>query len=638
MKKDWFSFIFIILFCFPAEAGAIAVHGKIDSGPIGKNIEVYYDKTNSLTIKDIVNPAFSGRFERQTRKIPILGFYPDTVWGRFTLENDTSQNVEIVLEHRHILTERFTLFVPKTNGYSSQIFDKNIKNEISIAYRNPIFQVKVPPGKNQYYFKLEGIHKSCELHIWSKKQFRAQMPFGALLPGLFTGGFIILVIYSLILFATLKDFSQLHFTVLMLAVFLIELNDKNILLDLNPTFRTALVIIASISSVMFARSFMKIASYDSIMDRQLKFTQHLGLLSLFASITASPEQSGLIIFLFTMVAIFMIALALVKGYLAGTRESRHLIYTGIPLLLGGAYASTIVVGITPAIPSHEWILMSTLLLQIIAFSISQADYMIENKKAEASAIETRKAASAVQSGLLNYPGRMGIIECFSSFRSAENMGGDWFGHYLDPTKTRTFILIGDVSGHGVSSALVSAAVAGAIQATINDLQTSQLNCYDAVNKLASVANSVVQKIGGDQSGLWMSMSIIAFDNSNLQGIYLNAGHPQIYLIKRNDLIRIHTKGSLLGSHSRNFGTLPLQFETGDKLFLFTDGLLENSSSKGRRYSISKLIRQLQDTRSAKNLIRVIELETEKLWVNGASSDDCTLLTVEILDYKLPKVS
>jgi len=183
LKKDWFSFIFIILFCFPAEAGAIAVHGKIDSGPIGKNIEVYYDKTNSLTIKDIVNPAFSGRFERQTRKIPILGFYPDTVWGRFTLENDTSQNVEIVLEHRHILTERFTLFVPKTNGYSSQIFDKNIKNEISIAYRNPIFQVKVPPGKNQYYFKLEGIHKSCELHIWSKKQFRAQMPFGALLPG-----------------------------------------------------------------------------------------------------------------------------------------------------------------------------------------------------------------------------------------------------------------------------------------------------------------------------------------------------------------------------------------------------------------------------------------------------------------------
>lgn len=52
------------------------------------------------------------------------------------------------------------------------------------------------------------------------------------------------------------------------------------------------------------------------------------------------------------------------------------------------------------------------------------------------------------------------------YRSAEKMGGDWVSYEFDERMGRLYMCVGDVTGHGIPFALVTAAAAGAVKLVV----------------------------------------------------------------------------------------------------------------------------------------------------------------------------
>ncbi len=70
--------------------------------------------------------------------------------------------------------------------------------------------------------------------------------------------------------------------------------------------------------------------------------------------------------------------------------------------------------------------------------------------------------------------------------------------------------------------------------------------------------------------------------------------------------------------------------TGDRLFVYTDGLIEAADSRGREFGPDRLAREIAATRGLP-LAACVEsvASTAALWSNGALHDDLSILALEI---------
>jgi len=109
----------------------------------------------------------------------------------------------------------------------------------------------------------------------------------------------------------------------------------------------------------------------------------------------------------------------------------------------------------------------------------------------------------------------------------------------------------------------------------------------------------------------------------------NAGHWPAIVVGRGGVLRIESTGLPLGMfHEFEFSATRLHLETGDMLFLYTDGLSEARRADGE-YGVDRvahLVRQ-QGTRRPSDLIAAC-LDDLHAFADGPALDDLTLLAMQ----------
>ena len=501
----------------------------------------------------------------------------------------------------------------------------------------------VPPGNHTYYLKITGHHKSFEFYVWSPREFQGQLVLGFGIPAFLIGGLWILLIYIFVLMLTMRNISHLFFITMMVDVVILEIHDKNIY---RPTFldpentRALLVAIAAYFSIFFATTYLNTKEhFPKFYKRIMTLAGHLGFVMLLSLVT--PINASIMSHLSGIFAIGVSTIAITISLRNKIREAYHLVFAGAPVLSCGLLIVGIITGIIPGFQHHEWLLLATLNGLVITFSLGLGDRLVQSiEKANKQALEFQKKqlvqlqhqreASAVQKGLLGHESRVGRGAVQASYRSADATGGDWYGQFHDRRHGRIYLLIGDVTGHGTPSALVTSAVAGAMQATIETLSQEELSQDEALVRLVHLADLVVKKVGG-KTDRWMSMSFIAIDEATLEGSYLNAGHPQSYIMSGGKLRPILAAGSLLGFPEPTFGRASFSLQEGDILFMYTDGLLENRGPSGERMTVRHLLKKLQSSKTCQSLVESIEQTTEDLWSGRTRDDDVTMLAFQVLE-------
>lgn len=255
----------------------------------------------------------------------------------------------------------------------------------------------------------------------------------------------------------------------------------------------------------------------------------------------------------------------------------------------------------------------------------------EIREAQARQEKDMEAARAVQQTLLPTSLRFPGFETAAHWMTADQTGGDWYSGYYDDRDGIAYLFLGDVTGHGFASALVTGLVHGAVTSVFKTSQTDGGIKPDEMLKRISRAVNVVVHESASRSVRAMSMVCLAINPQNGEVHMINCGHPQVYLIKSDKVEVLLGSGSLLGFHDEvDFKVEKFHIEKGDRLFVYTDGVLENGRSNGRAISFAKLRRILrQPEKSVQEIQADIVSLLKSTWQDSPIEDDYTLVLMQL---------
>ena len=217
------------------------------------------------------------------------------------------------------------------------------------------------------------------------------------------------------------------------------------------------------------------------------------------------------------------------------------------------------------------------------------------------------------------------LEWGARFVPEEEVGGDYFdAAYLDAN--RVAILFADVSGHGLSAALITAIIKTTFQSWTERGGTLEEFLCGLNQRLFNL--TPMQSFAAVAAGI--------FDVSSMEFTYGNCGHnPEPYLIRaagEQPLALNGAKNMILGALEEiSPVTAPLQLHPGDTLFFATDGITEASNPYGEEFATKGLEdflarnRALSVDEMVQRLIDDVEIHSQ----NAVENDDRAVLAFRV---------
>ncbi len=247
-----------------------------------------------------------------------------------------------------------------------------------------------------------------------------------------------------------------------------------------------------------------------------------------------------------------------------------------------------------------------------------------------------EAAAWIQQSLLPNPGTIYGLNFDSLFIPCRVIGGDIFSYFPVGKHHLAFYSL-DVSGHGIPAAMLSVTVSKTITTMpfheARFFSGSDGPGYNSSISPASMArelNLLFQQTDTVEQYFTMAYGIVDRRNGNV--VLTQAGHPYPVLVPAKG------EAKLLGSGGLPVGLLPdadymedcYQIEPGDRLFLYTDGIIECTNAQGDRFTQEKLLRFLSEGRdmSLKKLMRKMGEELVRFHGDHSFEDDVSILAME----------
>ncbi|HUS30971.1 MAG TPA: SpoIIE family protein phosphatase, partial [Kofleriaceae bacterium] len=200
-------------------------------------------------------------------------------------------------------------------------------------------------------------------------------------------------------------------------------------------------------------------------------------------------------------------------------------------------------------------------------------------------------AATVQAQLLPGPGPHvhGDITVIGSWLPAARCAGDFWCVYPIGEK-RVLVAIGDVTGHGVPSAMVTAGASAAVDVCVRKYQ-AQL----ALPDLIAALDAAVRRVGGGQLNMTCFAAIL--DPDALEIRFVSCGHTTPYLVRADGEIELQAlvgRGNPLGGSSSSLPkVLQKPMRAGDLVVWYTDGVIEAQDSVGEPFGDRRLQRMLR---------------------------------------------
>ncbi len=243
--------------------------------------------------------------------------------------------------------------------------------------------------------------------------------------------------------------------------------------------------------------------------------------------------------------------------------------------------------------------------------------------------ESLKEAQLVQQALFPSIKRLGSFAVADFFKAADHTGGDWYGYYEEERRQRAYFFIGDVTGHGVSSALITGTAAGSVYGSIATLQAVQkdVSLTETTEILANCVNRAVYDTAA-KVDKFMTMVFVSFDSKTGEVAFINAGHPNGFIISDYKVKPLLGNGSPLGFHRDPiFKVQRLQLQPGDILFFYTDGLVENEGPDGEKLHPREMARILEFSREPDLIKKQLLKQTDSIWQNHKATDDYAFVII-----------
>ena len=214
---------------------------------------------------------------------------------------------------------------------------------------------------------------------------------------------------------------------------------------------------------------------------------------------------------------------------------------------------------------------------------------------------------------------------FGVTHPAEIVGGDFFDYLeVSDEQERLGVTIGDAASKGVAAAAEAMYISGALRMASN--------FEIKISSLMKRMNQLVNKIFADDKFVSLFYGELSTDKGGLF-LYSNAGHNPPFFIRSNsdEIIYLNASGPVFGpSPHAKYTVENINFEKGDVLLIYSDGITDSANHDFEAYGEERLINILRKNKhlSPKEITYNILEDVIKFSKDGKYSDDKTLVVIK----------
>lgn len=187
------------------------------------------------------------------------------------------------------------------------------------------------------------------------------------------------------------------------------------------------------------------------------------------------------------------------------------------------------------------------------------------------------------------------------------------------------LLVGDISGHGIGSALVANRI---YTQTMVHLRSGM----PLTEMFAELNRFLIEDICG--SGMFVTAAAVRIDPDRRSMVFAGAGHPPAILARPGqDPLLLESQSMILGALPKavkSAGNAEVELQPDDRILLYTDGITEVFNGQGEMLDISgiqEIVRKLSCLPAEKMKQGI--LNEVAAWRDGAPTDDACLLLVHV---------
>jgi PAS domain S-box-containing protein len=209
------------------------------------------------------------------------------------------------------------------------------------------------------------------------------------------------------------------------------------------------------------------------------------------------------------------------------------------------------------------------------------------------------------------------------YQPASSIGGDY--GLVIPGDGRLDVVVCDVSGHGISSALVANRI---YSETMSQIERGA----DLGSMLRHLNQFAVQNLAS--SSFYFTLAAVRFYQSRGCLQFVGAGHPPAIIIRQGQSpLLLESTSMILGLFENAVlaeSGVETQLQTGDRVVVYTDGLTESFNSQREMLGVDGL----QEIVAEASTLPLAEMKSQILnrvaaWRHGHAQDDISLVLLEI---------
>ncbi len=201
-------------------------------------------------------------------------------------------------------------------------------------------------------------------------------------------------------------------------------------------------------------------------------------------------------------------------------------------------------------------------------------------------------------------------------------GGDFYDVFPWSASTMGYF-VADISGHDLKASFVTSSLKALLRQNAGPL-------YTPVETLKNI-NSVLATLFRD--GNHLTAALLCLNRPQRRLTLVNGGHPPPILAGRDGQTSLlAADGDILGVfETAQFGRLECEVAAGDRIFLYTDGLVERfgAGAKSRRCGIGDLMERCRRTAGLPLPAAVAAITEDLLGRRNRPDDDAVLMGIEV---------
>ena len=261
------------------------------------------------------------------------------------------------------------------------------------------------------------------------------------------------------------------------------------------------------------------------------------------------------------------------------------------------------------------------LARSVRFAIERSNRISAERKLDTFRMEM-VAAQKLQDSL--YPDECPCIDGFDIASGIQSAGigcGDYYD-FVTLHDGRYAIVVGDVSGHGMKSAIVMAETRACLR-TLADAGIAPATFLTSMNRL--IHSSAPE-------GMFVTLLLLIYDPATGTFEYFSAGHPG-WILRAETTETVDAQNIPLGLLPDTDYSASDQFNlhSGDVLVMPTDGIIE-SASEDQLFGCDRLVETVTNHREQSASVIVNELISEAMQfaASDTPADDMTAIVVKAL--------